>query len=95
MLPEDSGLYECQLNTDPKLWRKVNLRVLAEGDMRGNKLLPGQPMALLGNQEPLEKRSNKGETQILAPHVIKVREGDTVSLESITMAASPPTEFSW
>jgi len=91
----DSGVYECQVNTEDKMWRKVKLRILSEERRYVNKFYPGPAMALLGGQDLTRERAEEGKTQILAPDVMEVKEGDTVTLECVTMADRPPKKFSW
>jgi len=88
--PADSGLYECQVNTDPKLSRLVHLTVTQARVGRDD----GLPVLALQSERASRVRTQK--TEILAPPQIKVYEGGSVTLECVvTEHDVPPEYFKW
>jgi len=106
-LPEDSGTYECQINTEPKISRVVHLVVTDEESLT-QPVLPGQPMQVAGSTLALldapalamqaerfaQQRVQK--TEILSPPEISIEEGGSVTMECVvTEHQVPPTSFTW
>eukprot|EP00092_Neocalanus_flemingeri_P057222 GFUD01067950.1.p1 GENE.GFUD01067950.1~~GFUD01067950.1.p1 ORF type:complete len:333 (+),score=81.11 GFUD01067950.1:485-1483(+) len=93
LVPEDEGTYECQVNTEPKLSRVVQLNVMAGSQLsEGKSKGPGPAMALQGDSSlpRLQK------TEILAPDTMRVFEGGTATLECVvTEHEVAPPYFTW
>ena len=80
LVPQDDGTYECQVNTEPKQSRTVQLNVLAGSQLNdhGSKG-PGPPLALQGDSSMVSLQK----TEILAPDTMRVEEGGTATLECV------------
>jgi len=86
----DGGMYECQVNTEPKMSRVVNLAVVEGTGTLG----PGPALALKGEQLSPDRRQQQ--TSILAPRVLAPQPGDTITLECVvTEHQAPPPYFTW
>jgi hypothetical protein len=83
-------MYECQVNTEPKMSRVVNLAVVESTGTLG----PGPALALKGEQLVSERR--RQQTSILAPRVLAPQPGDTITLECVvTEHQTQPPYFTW
>ncbi|XP_023342981.1 uncharacterized protein LOC111712562 isoform X2 [Eurytemora carolleeae] len=91
---EDTGVYECQVNTEPKITRAVYLLVTEEVQERiGRAGHPVPALALQAERVPGERVQR---TEILAPGEIRVVEGGSVTLECVvTEHTTPPHFFTW
>jgi len=86
----DGGVYECQVNTEPKMSRVVNLEVVEGSGTLG----PGPALALKGEHLGSERR--RQQTSILAPRVVTHQPGDTLNLDCVvTEHQVPPPYFTW
>ena len=93
LVAEDEGTYECQVNTEPKQSRTVQLNVMAGSQLnaQGSKG-PGPALALQGDSS--KRRLQK--TEILAPDTMRVEEGGTATLECVvTEHEVAPPYFTW
>ena len=93
LVAEDNGTYECQVNTEPKQSRLVQLNVITSSNLNdAAKKGPGPALALQG--DPSVARLQK--TEILAPDKMKVDVGGTATLECVvTEHEVAPPYFTW
>jgi len=91
--PQDSGEYECQVNTEPKVSRLVYLTVSEPDPVRVGRAGPQVPALALQADRTVERRQR---TEILASPVVRVEEGGSIVLECVvTEHDVPPKSFSW
>lgn len=86
----DAGQYQCQLNTRPAQSATVELVTRAPGPPS---LVPALAQLQADTSAP---GGGRGRTEILAPAVVKMTEGGTVTLECVvTEHAAAPQQFVW
>ena len=93
LVTEDEGTYECQVNTEPKQSRTVQLNVMAGSQLNGQRSNgPGPALALQGDSSIARLQK----TEILAPDTMRVEEGGTATLECVvTEHEVAPPYFTW
>jgi hypothetical protein len=93
LIAEDGGTYECQVNTEPKQLRTVQLNVMAGSQLNEQKSKgPGPALALQGDSSMARLQK----TEILAPDTMRVEEGGTATLECVvTEHEVAPPYFTW
>jgi len=93
LVAEDNGTYECQVNTEPKQSRLVQLNVITGSNLiNGANAGPGPALAL--QEDPKKARLQK--TEILAPDNMNVDVGGTATLECVvTEHEVAPPYFTW
>merc|ERR1719323_210761 len=95
----DSGLYECQVNTDPKMQNKFHLSVIErtgeEEDLHGRHQV--EPVMKLGRGGKHRTLSRSGASiRVLGGDLHYVAQGGEVSLEcEVSNLAQPPHMLQW
>ena len=93
LVHEDEGTYECQVNTEPKLSRTVQLNVMSGSQLSElERTGPGPALALQGDSSMVRLQK----TEILSPDTMRVYEGGTATLECVvTEHEVAPAYFTW
>ncbi|XP_071517035.1 zwei Ig domain protein zig-8-like [Panulirus ornatus] len=87
----DAGLYDCQVNTDPKLSRPVTLIVL-DG---GREMTAAKPKVFVANNTASTKDGHL-RVQIQGPRELYIEEGSSLSLTClVTSSSGPSTPVYW
>ncbi|XP_069157668.1 zwei Ig domain protein zig-8 [Procambarus clarkii] len=89
----DSAVYECQVNTDPKLSRPVTLNVLSAG--RGEVTAPKAPKVFVANNTASTKDGHL-RVEIQGARELYIEEGSSLSLTClVTSSKGPSTPVYW
>jgi len=87
----DAGQYQCQINTQPTQSVRVNLIIIDNISGISN-LVPALALSTGDNGD----QGSRTRTEILAPDLVKMTEGGTVTLECVvTEHLLPPDKFIW
>jgi len=88
----DAGQYLCQLNTQPTQSARVNLITVKDPLTWRN----GDMVPALALQADISGKKIMPKTEILAPDIVKMTEGGTVTLECVvTQHDRPPENIIW
>jgi len=94
----DSGLYECQVNTDPKMHNQFHLSVTEGGGEEaqdGRHQVPVMEVGRSGKHRTLSKEG-RATINILGGNIHYVSQGGEVSLEcEVSNLARPPHALNW
>ena len=93
LVPQDEGTYECQINTEPKQSRIVQLNVISDSKLIDEAAAGHIPaLALQGDPNIVSLQK----TEILSPDKMNVDVGGTATLECVvTEHQVAPPYFTW
>ncbi|XP_071449921.1 zwei Ig domain protein zig-8-like [Hetaerina americana] len=84
----DAGIYECQVNTEPK----INMAILLNVEDKTSELVATS----FGSRSPPRKSNKAAQASIWGPEEIHVKKGSTISLTcSVNVPSTPPSSVLW
>ncbi|KAK7866827.1 hypothetical protein R5R35_005257 [Gryllus longicercus] len=84
----DAGIYECQVNTEPK----INMAILLAVEEKTSEILDSSP----GASPTLKNSKQAAQANIWGPEEVYVKKGSTISLTcSINVHSTPPGSVLW